>query len=86
MTIYPHKTGLKNVGNSSYMNSAILCLSNINYLSDYLIKHFGHFDVEKQSLSVAFSSLVYDLFSTEEKFIIPELFNLLILNRFLSFH
>ena len=78
MTIYPHKTGLKNVGNSSYMNSAILCLSNINYLSDYLIKHFGHFDVEKQSLSVAFSSLVYDLFSTEEKFIIPELFKKII--------
>ena len=67
MPIYPNKTGLKNIGNASYMNSIIQCLSNINYLSDYLRKHFGKFDIDKQPLSVAFSSLVYDLFTTQKK-------------------
>jgi len=55
--IYPHKTGLQNVGGSSYMNSIIQCLSNIKNLSDYLIGHFGNFDIEKQLLSLSFSSL-----------------------------
>ncbi len=58
LLIHLNKTGLENIGNTSYMNSAIQCLSNINYLSDYLIKNFGKFDVEKQPLSTAFSSLV----------------------------
>ena len=72
--IYPHKTGLQNLGKTSYMNSVIQCLSNIKYLSDYLIKHSGKFNRETQSLSVAFSSLVFDIFTTENKYIIPKLF------------
>ena len=78
MPIYPNKTGLKNIGNASYMNSIIQCLSNINYLSDYLRKHFGKFDIDKQPLSVAFSSLVYDLFITQKKYIEPQLFKKII--------
>ena len=73
-----NKTGLKNIENASYMNSAIQCLSNINYLSDYLIKNFGNFDIEKQPLSTAFSSLVYDLFNTQNKYISPLLFKKII--------
>ena len=76
--IYPHKTGLQNLGYTSYMNSAIQCLSNIKYLSDYLINHYGKFDFRGQPLSTAFSSLVYDLFTTEKKYIIPELFKKII--------
>ena len=72
--IYPNKTGLKNIGNSSYMNSTIQCLSNINYLSDYLIKHYGELDVKIKPLSAEFSSLVYDLFTTEKDFIDPKMF------------
>ena len=50
--IYPHRTGLQNLGETSYMNSAIQCLSNIKYLSDYLINHFGKFDIKNQPLYV----------------------------------
>ena len=78
MPIFPNKTALKNIGNTSYMNSVIQCLSNIKYLSDYLIKHFGKFDVGNQPLSLAFSSLVYDLFTTQKKYIVPELFKKII--------
>jgi ubiquitin C-terminal hydrolase len=76
--IYPHKTGLENVGQTCYMNSTIQCLSNIKYLSDYLINHYGKLDVENKPLSVAFSSLVYDLFTTEKKYIAPKLFKKII--------
>jgi ubiquitin C-terminal hydrolase len=76
--IYPHKTGLENIGQTCYMNSSIQCLSNIKYLSDNLIKHFGEFDVDKQPLSLAFSSLVFDLFTTQKKYIAPKMFKKII--------
>jgi len=75
---YPHRTGLQNVGQTCYMNSTIQCLSNIKYLSEYLISHFGKFDIEKQPLSVSFSSLIYDLFNTKNKDIAPKLFKKII--------
>jgi len=78
---YPHKTGLQNVGQTCYMNSTIQCLSNIKYLSDYLIKHYGEYkevDIKNKPLSVAFSSLVYDLFTTQQKNIAPNLFKKII--------
>jgi ubiquitin C-terminal hydrolase len=79
--IYPHKTGLQNVGQTCYMNSTIQCLSNIKYLSDYLIKHYGKYensDIKNKPLSVAFSSLVYDLFTTKQKYIAPNFFKKII--------
>jgi len=72
--IYPHKTGLENIGQTCYMNSTIQCLSNIKYLSEVLIRNFGNFNVEKQPLTLAFSSLVFDLFTTKKKDIAPKLF------------
>jgi ubiquitin C-terminal hydrolase len=75
---YPHKTGLQNIGQTCYMNSTIQCLSNIKDLSNYLMSHFGKFDIEKQPLSVSFSSLVYNLFHTQKKVIAPELFKKII--------
>ena len=60
------------------MNSTIQCLSNIKYLSDYLINHYGKLDVNNKPLSVAFSSLVYDLFTTKQKYIAPKFFKKII--------
>jgi len=76
--IYPHKTGLQNLGHTSYMNSVIQCLSNIKYLSNYLIKHYGKFHIDKQPLSLAFSSFVYDLFTTKKKYISTKIFKKII--------
>ena len=71
---YPHKKGLVNVGQSCYMNATIQCLSNIEELSNYLLKRYGIFNVENQPLTTAYSSLIFKLFHTEEKYISPNLF------------
>ena len=60
------------------MNSTLQCLSNIKYLSDYFIKHYGKFDIKKQPLFASLSSLVFDLFNTKKKYISPELFKKII--------
>jgi len=75
---YPHRTGLKNIGQTSYLNSTIQCLSNIKYLSNYLMKHYSQFDMEKYPLFVSFSSLVFDLFNTKNKYVSPEIFKKII--------
>ena len=76
--IYPHKIGLQKIGQTSYLNSTLQCLSNIKYLSDYFIKYYGKFDIEKQPLFASLSSLVLDLFKTKRKYISPELFKKII--------
>jgi ubiquitin C-terminal hydrolase len=75
---YPHKTGLQNIGQTSYMNSSIQCLSNIKYLSDYFIKHYGQFNIEKQPLYASFSSLIFELFNAKKNYISPEIFKKII--------
>ena len=71
---YPHKAGLINVGQSCYMNATIECLSNIKSLSNKLLENYGTYNVDSQPLCVAYSSLLYDLFHTQEKCIRPQLF------------
>ena len=65
--IYPHKTGLQNLGHSSYMNSTIQCLSNIKELTNYLLKRYENFDKNIMPLTVEYSNLIYDLFNSKEK-------------------
>ena len=71
---YPHKAGLENVGQSCYMNATIECLSNVKSLSNYLLENYGRYNVDNQPLCVAYSSLLYELFHTNELSIKPELF------------
>ena len=72
--VYPHPAGLMNVGQSCYMNATIECLSNVKKLSSKLLEKYGIFDVETQPLCLSFSSLLYELFHTKEKYIAPKLF------------
>ena len=72
--VYPHPAGLMNVGQSCYMNATIECLSNVEELSSKLLQKYGIFDVETQPLCLSFSSLLYELFHTKEKYIAPKLF------------
>ena len=71
---FPHPAGLLNVGQSCYMNATIECLSNIKEFSSRLLQKYGNFEVETQPLCLSFSSLLYDLFHTKEKYIAPKLF------------
>ena len=72
--IFPHKAGLKNLGKSSYLNSTIECLSNIKGLSKKILQKFGNYDLDNQPLLAAYSSLLYELFNTNEASIEPRLF------------
>jgi ubiquitin C-terminal hydrolase len=71
-----HRTGLQNVGQTCYMNATIQCLSNISELSQNLLNIFNNkqFDIDTQPLTVAFSSLLYELINSKEKYIVPSLF------------
>ena len=71
---YPHQAGLANVGQSCYMNATIECLSNIQSLSNNLLQSYGTYDINSQPLCVSYSSLIYKLFHTNEKYIEPRLF------------
>ena len=75
---YPHQAGLMNVGQSCYMNATIECLSNIKSLSNYLLERYNTYDIDSQPLCVSFSSLLYDLLHTKEKYIEPSLFKKII--------
>ena len=72
--IYPHLAGLTNVGQSCYMNATIECLSNIRQLSNDLLKRYGSYNINTQPLVVSYSSLIFDLLHTKEKYIVPKLF------------
>ena len=73
-----HKTGIKNIGQTCYMNATIQLLSNIMELSKKLLKKYiqRSFDIGNQTLSAAYSSLLYELFfpKQNEKYISPDIF------------
>ena len=71
--IYPHKSGLQNIGQTCYMNATIECLSNIKVITDYFIRNFGTFNVQRQSLTASYSNILFQLFMTKEKYIAPKL-------------
>ena len=71
---YPHKTGLKNLLQTCYMNATIQCLSNIKALTDYLLSHLGKFNVKEQPLITQYTNLLSELFYTKEKYVDPSLF------------
>ena len=68
------KAGLQNLGQTCYMNSTLQCLSNIYDLTNHLLKRYGTYDIEKQPLTVAYSSLLSNLFNSKEQYIVPSTF------------
>ena len=74
MIKYPHKSGLKNIGQTCYMNATVECLSNIRNISDYFLRKFGTFNVDNQTLTASYSNLIFQLFMSQEKAISPNEF------------
>ena len=68
---YPHHTGLANCGDkvndTSYLNSAIQCLSNIKEFTDSLLEKQDIFDNIKIPLTACYSNILNDLFFSKEK-------------------
>ena len=65
--IYPHKTGLYNINESSYINAVIQCLSNIELLSNYLLKIYENYNSKDYPLTYEYSNLIDKLFNDNEK-------------------
>ena len=71
-----HRTGLQNIGHSCYMNATIQCLSNINELSNKLLKKYENkdFNIDTQPLTVSLSSLLFELFNPKDYYVVPSVF------------
>ena len=70
---YPHLIRIVNMGQISYMNSTIQCLSNIKELSDFLINNFSSFNYTSNLLTTAYTNLLFELLINKDnkKFMEP---------------
>ena len=72
--IYPHKSGLENLGQTCYMNATIECLSNIKIITDYLLNNYNNLHPEQKPLTSIYTTLLRDLFFSGNNYISPKLF------------
>ncbi len=69
-----HKVGLKNLGQTCYMNSSLQCLANIDIFVEKLLKDLNKLNQNTETFTRAFFTLLYQLKTSNEKFIDPSNF------------
>ena len=72
---YPLKIGLENLGHTSYLNASLLCLFNIDKLSEYFQNKYTNLN---KKLACAYTDLLFELKNTTSKCINPSNFKSII--------